>query len=113
MKKLIVTAILGAGLLLVACDKQRALDRILADPQMKTYIMTEIMKSEQTRAQIADSLFADPILTNAYLDRLVQNERSRGDLLYRMIAVDTTGQWILSSLAAEPGFKEKMRQASK
>ena len=46
MKKHIFIAVMGLGLLIVACDKQRALDKILADPQMKTYIMGEIMKSE-------------------------------------------------------------------
>jgi len=113
VKKLIVIGILGLGLLIVACDKQRALDKILADPQMKTYIMAEIMESEQTRAQIADSLFADRNLTNAYLTRLIQNEYTREDLLRRMMQVDTSGQWTVSILAQEPRFKEQMKQASR
>jgi hypothetical protein len=113
VKKLIVIGILGLGLLIVACDKQRALDKILADPQMKTYIMVEIMESEQTRAQIADSLFADRNLTNAYLTRLIQNEYTREDLLRRMMQVDTSGQWTVSILAQEPRFKEQMKQASR
>ncbi|OGC89470.1 MAG: hypothetical protein A2W25_16605 [candidate division Zixibacteria bacterium RBG_16_53_22] len=113
MKKHIIIAVLGFGLMVVACDKQRALDRILADPQMKTYIMGEIMKSEQTRAQIADSLFADPILTSAYLNRLVQNQYSREDLLRRIMQVDTSGLWTVSILAEDPRFKNQMKQASK
>lgn len=113
MKKFIVVAILGIGLLLVACDKQRALDKILADPQLKSYIMAEIMESEQTRAQIADSLFADPTLTNAYLTRLIQNEYSREDLLRRIMQADTSGAWIVTILVEEPRFKDQMKQASK
>lgn len=113
MKKLIIIAVLGCGLLLVACDKQKALDRILADPQMKTYIMGEIMKSEQTKSQIADSLFADPAITGAYLSRLVQNEYSREDLLRRIMQVDTSGQWTVSILAEDARFKERMKQASR
>jgi len=113
VKKLIVVAVLGIGLLIVACDKERALDKILADSQMKSYIMGEIMKSEQTRAQIADSLFADPILTSAYLNRLVQNDITREDLLRRIMQADSTGQWTVSILAEEPRFKDKMKQASK
>ncbi len=113
MKKLIVITVLGIGLMIVACDKQRALDKILADPQMKSYLMGEIMKSEQTRAQIADSLFADPVLTSAYLNGLVQNEFTREDLLRRIMQADTSGQWIVSILAEEPRFKDKMKQVSK
>jgi hypothetical protein len=113
MKKHIFIAVMGLGLLIVACDKQRALDKILADPQMKTYIMGEIMKSEQTRAQIADSLFADPVLTSAYLNRLIQNQYSREDLLRRIMQVDTSGQWTVSILAEDPRFKNQMKLVSK
>jgi hypothetical protein len=113
VKKLIVLAVMGIGLMAIACDKQKALDRILADPQMKSYIMTEIMKSEQTRAQIADSLFADKAVTDAYISRQIQNEYTREDLLRRIMAVDTSGQWIVTRLAEEPRFKDAMKQASR
>jgi hypothetical protein len=113
VRKFFVIVILGIGLLTSACDKQRALDKILADPQMKTYIMAEIMENEQTRAQIADTLFADPQITNAYLDRLVMNEYTREDLLRRIMQADTSGQWTVSRLAEQTRFKELMRQASK
>jgi hypothetical protein len=113
VKKLIVIVFLGVGMIFAACDRQRALDKIMADPQMKSYILTEIMKFEQTKAQLADSLFADKALTDAYLGRLVQNEYTREDLLIRIMKADTSGQWIVTKLADEPRFREPMKAVSR
>jgi hypothetical protein len=113
VKKVLVIAVLTLGTLLIACDKQKALDRILADPQMKSYILTEVMKSEQTRAQLADSIFADKTMTDRYLNQLVANEYARSDLFSRILKADPTGNWIISKLAEDPNLKSAMRQASK
>lgn len=114
MKKGLVIVILMMGAIIVGCSKQRALDSILADPQMKSYLVSEMLKSEETRAQIADSLFADMTLTDRYLDRLISNDFTRSDLLNRMLKADTTGgDWIVGKLAEDSNIKSKMKQASK
>ena len=113
MKKVIVIAILAIGAIAIGCNKQEALNKILADPQMKGYIMTEMLKTEVTRAQLADSIFADRNLTDKYLDRLESDEYSRADLLNRMIKYDPNGQWIVGKLTQNDNIKNTMKAAVK
>lgn len=113
MKKVVAITILVLGVMSVSCDRQKALDRVLSDPQMKTYIMGEMLKNEQTKAQLADSIFADKQITDSYLNDLVANENSRTDLLNRCLRADTTGDWIIGKLAENPNLAAKMRQIPK
>ena len=113
MKKFVLIAILIAGAAFVACDKQKALDGILADPQMKGYIMQQILADETTRAELADSILADTAITGAYLSGMAQNEASRNELLKKILAVDSTGEWITAKLAENPEIKQQMRSASR
>jgi hypothetical protein len=113
VKKYVLIAVLIVGAIFVACDKQKALDGILADPQMKGYIMQQILADETTRAELADSILADKEITNAYLDGLAENEVSRNELLDKILAVDSTGEWITAKLAENPDMKQQMRSASR
>jgi hypothetical protein len=110
---LVVALILLVALMVFGCSKQRALDRLLADPQAKSYILSEAMKNEQTRAALADSIFADRAMTDRFLNGLVANEYSRSDLISRMLKIDPTGQWIIDKLAEDATIKARMKEASK
>ncbi|MEE8418160.1 MAG: hypothetical protein V3S06_05790 [candidate division Zixibacteria bacterium] len=113
MKKVVLIVILALGMLLVACDKQKALDSILDDPQMKSHILQQILTDEISRAEMADSVLADTLITNVYLNGLAENEVSRGELLERILVVDSTGEWITAWLAEDPDLKRQMRKASR
>jgi len=113
VKKAIAITLMALGLLAVSCNRQKALDRIMADPQMKSYIMGEMLKSETTKAQLADSIFADRAITDQYIDRLVANEYTRTDLFNRCLRNDSTGSWIIGKLAEDPVRKAKMKEMSK
>lgn len=113
MKKVVLIAILALGTFIVGCDKQKALDSILADPQMKSNILQQMLADETSRAEMADSILADMEITDVYLDGLAENEISRGDLLERILAVDSTGEWITAKLAEDPDMKRQMRSASR
>lgn len=113
VKKVVLIAILALGTFLVACDKQKALDSILADPQMKSHILQQMLADETSRAEMADSILADTLITDVYLNGLVENEVSRGGLLERILVVDSTGEWITAWLAEDPDLKRQMRKASK
>ena len=113
MKKLLLILPLLVVIAAMACDKQAALDKILADPEAGSYILGQMLANENTRAELADSIFADQDIIEVYVDGLVENENSRADLLSRMIAVDTTGEWITTKLAEDPAIKEAMRKASR
>jgi hypothetical protein len=113
VKKVVLIVILALGMLLVGCDKQKALDSILADPQMKSNILQQMLADETSRAEMADSVLADTLITNVYLNGLVENEVSRGELLERLLVVDSTGEWITARLAADPDLRRQMRSASR
>jgi hypothetical protein len=113
VKKIVLIAILVSGTLLIGCDKQKALDSIMADPQMKSYILNQMLADEATRAVMADSILSDMEVTDAYLDGLAENEASRNDLLKRILAIDSTGEWITARLAENPDIKRQMRKVSR
>jgi hypothetical protein len=113
VKKVVLIAVLALGTLLIGCDKQKALDSILADPQMKSHILMQMLADETSRAEMADSILADMEITDAYLNGLVENEVSRGELLERILVVDSTGEWITAKLAQDPDLKRQMRKAAK
>ena len=113
VKKVVLIAILTLGTFLVSCDKQKALDSIMADPQMKSHILQQMLVDETSRAEMADSILADTEITDAYLDGLAENDASRNDLLERILAVDSTGEWITARLAENPDIKRQMRKVAK
>lgn len=113
VRKIVLIAILVLGTFFVGCDKQKALDSILADPQMKSNILQQMLSDEASRAEMADSVLADTLITNAYLNGLVENEFSRGELLERILVVDSTGEWITAKLAEDPDLKRQMRSAAR
>ena len=110
MKKILLIAVLISAVAFIACDRQKALDRIMADPQMKSYILNEAMKDVQTRAALADSIFADKTLTDKYLEQLIANESTRSEILNRMLQADSGGVWIIGRLSENPELKAKMRE---
>lgn len=113
MRKIVLIAILVLGTFFVGCDKQKALDSILNDPQMKSHILQQMLGDETSRAEMADSVLADTLITDVYLNGLVENEVSRGELLERILVVDSTGEWITAKLAEDPDLKRQMRKAAR
>lgn len=113
MKRTILITVLAFGTIVVACSRQKALDRILADPQMKSYLLSEMLKSQPIRAELADSIFADNTIVNKYLDGLVGNDISRDDLLNRMLRVDPSGEWIVNKLVQNDNIKQYMKKVTK
>jgi len=113
VKRFVLVAALGLMTVIIGCDKQKALDSIMADSQMRSYIMQQMLSDETSRAEMADSILNDATITNTYLDSLVANEMTRGNLVDRIIAVDSTGQWITAKLAENPEIKKEMRKAAR
>jgi hypothetical protein len=111
VKKIVALTILAVGILAIGCDRQKALDKIMADPQMKSYIMGQMLKNETIKAQLADSVFADQQIMNAYLNKLAANEITRTDLLNRILQADTSGTWIFDKLSADPDFAVRIKPA--
>ena len=113
MKRVVLIALMALLTIIVGCDKQKALDSIMADQQMRSYLLQQMLSDETSRAEMADSIMNDNSITGAYLTGLVENELSRNDLLNRMITADTTGEWIVGKLAENPALKASMKKASR
>ncbi|MEE9554099.1 MAG: hypothetical protein V3W18_07340 [candidate division Zixibacteria bacterium] len=113
MKRVVLIAVLALLTIIVGCDKQKALDSILADPQMRSHLLHQMLSDETSRAEMADSILNDVTITDVYLSGLAENELSRIDLLERLIAVDSTGEWTVGKLAENAEIKKVMKKASK
>jgi PBP1b-binding outer membrane lipoprotein LpoB len=113
VKRVIFVVILAITLMLVGCSKQRALDQVMEDSDMRSYLLQQMLADEGTRAEMADSILNDSEITDAFLSGLVENELERTDLLDRILVVDSTGEWITGKLAENPDLKAKMRAASR
>ena len=113
MKRVVLIAVLALLTIIVGCDKQKALDSILADPQMRSHLLHQMLADETSRAEMADSILNDDVITDAYLAGLVENELSRNALLNRLIAVDSTGEWTVAKLAENADIKAVMKKASR
>lgn len=114
MKKTVLILIVIMGLALIGCSKESALDRIIQeDPEYRANIMGKLLSYEDTRAELADTIFADQEIFMARMDSMCQNENTREMLLQHILAADTTGEWIVTKLAEDPDMKQKMRTASR
>jgi hypothetical protein len=113
VKKVLLISVLMIGLLAVACDKQGALERILEEPATKSYILQQMFADEATRAEMADSTFANVEIMNAYLTKLATSDDGKSRLLSFLVAADTTGEWICERLAENDEIKKAMKQASR
>ena len=102
------------GVALIGCSKESALDKIIQDdPGYRSSIMGKLLAYEDTRAELADSIFGDQELFAARIDTLCQDEKTREGLLDYILAADTTGEWIVGKLAEDPDLKQKMRAATR
>jgi hypothetical protein len=113
VKRILLLAILSLALISTACDKQKAVKSIVEDPQMKSIILSQLLGDQQTKAQLADSIFADQIVIDKLVAHMAQNELTRTQLLDNILQADTSGQWLLAKLAADPNMKLKMKEAVK
>lgn len=114
VKRTVLIAVLILGLALIACDKQSALDKIIKeDPEYRANIMGKLLAYEDTRYELADTIFADEQILAARMESMCQNERSREMLLRYVLAADSTGEWIIGKLAENPDIKQKMRNATR
>jgi hypothetical protein len=114
VKKTVLILIVIVGVALVGCSKESALDKIIQeDPGYRSSIMGKLLSYDDTRAELADSIFSDQELFAARIDTLCQDERTREGLLDYILAADTTGEWIVGKLAENPDIKQKMRNATR
>jgi len=102
------------GLALIGCSKESALDKIIQeDPGYRANILGKLLAYDDTRAELADTIFADQEIFSARIDSMCQNENSREMLLQHILAADSTGEWILGKIAENPGLKQMMRTVSR
>ena len=113
VKRIILIAIPALFIITMSCNKQRALDRIMADPQMRSYLLQQMLTDQTTRAEMADSIMNDSKVTDAFVKGLVDNEASRDVLLQKMIASDPTGVWIVGKLSENADILKEIKKAAK
>jgi hypothetical protein len=114
VKKKVLILIVIMGLALIGCSNESALDKIIQeDPEYRANILGKLLAHDDTRADLADTIFADQEIFMTRMDNMCQDERSREMLLQHILAADSTGEWIIGKLAENPDIKQKMQRATR
>ena len=112
MKKILI-AFLGVAviaILLAGCDQQKALDQILENPEMKSYMMTKMMEDENIKAEITNQLLADSVWVASIVDRLSEQLSNRALMFEQLMGHEGMADMMLEKMAEDEALKAKMKE---
>ncbi len=113
-KTLIFTLIIAAiGAFIIGCDQQKAIDQILENPQMKSYLMGKMMEDEAIKADITNQLMADSAWVNSIIVRLTDQQNTRTIMFENLLTHEGMGDMMLEKMAEDPALKTKIKEIAK
>ena len=113
-KTLIFTLIIAAAAaFLSGCDQQKAIDQILENPQMKSYLMGKMMEDEAIKADITNQLMADSVWVNSIVVRLTDQHGNRIMMFEKLLEHEGMGDMMLEKMAEDSALKAKMKDIGK
>jgi len=115
MKKVVVffIMVLAIGAIFVSCDQQKALDQVLQNPEMKTYMMTKMMQDEAIKTEMTNQLLADTAWVSSIIARLGNQMNYRETMMETLLSHEGMGEILLAKLAEDPQLKERMKEITK
>jgi len=105
---IIMVSLVGA--IFVGCDQQKALDQILQKPEMKTYLMTQMMKDEGVKAEITTQILTDSAWVANIVAEYSKTMANREIMLNAMLEYPGMGQIMLSKMSEDPELKAAMKE---
>jgi hypothetical protein len=105
-----VAVLLVAAAFFAGCDRQKALDQILSNPETKAYLMSRMMEDEQIKSDMADQLLADTAWVKTIIDRLGEQAANRDLMLTELLSHDGMGEIMLEKMAENQDLKNKMKE---
>jgi hypothetical protein len=113
-KTLIITLIIAAiTAFLSGCDQQKAIDQILENPQMKSYLMGKMMEDEAIKADITNQLMADTAWVSSIVGQLAEQHNDRILMFEKLLEHEGMGEIMLEKMAEDPALKTKIKDIAK
>ena len=96
MKKILTCSLILSFLALLvifsSCSREKAMEQLMADPQMSQLVMQKIWESPETKAQLVQMVMNDPESMNQLRESLVADSTKAAQMLDMMLAnEDLTG----------------------
>ncbi len=90
MKKSVICSLILACLVLLvvftSCSKEKAMEQLMADPQMSQMIMQKIWETPETKGQLVKMVMDDPESMNQLRESLVADSTKAAMMLNMMLA---------------------------
>lgn len=83
---LVVFACLVTLLFFVSCSREKAMEQLMADPEMSQLIMQKIWETPETKAQLVKMVMDDPESMNELKQSLVADSTKAAMMLNLMLA---------------------------
>ena len=111
MRKILTLLILTliVAVLFVNCDKRKAIDQILENPEMKSYLMGKMLEDETIKADITNRFFADTIWVSSTMNRLSDQIDNRQIIFEKFLEYEGMSDMMLEKMAEDPELKKKMK----
>ncbi len=103
MKKVVVCSLILACLvslvIFASCSREKAMEQLMADPQMSQLIMDKIWNTPETKQQLVQMVMDDPESMNQLRESLVADSTKAGMMLDMMLANETFQEMIKEKTA--------------
>lgn len=107
---ILIVLVLALGILMSGCDKQKALDQILENPEMKAYMMTTMMQDEAVKEEITNQILADTAWSALIVARFSEQMSNRETMMTKLLEYKGMGQIMLEKMAEDAELKNKMKE---
>ena len=104
--KMLIVSMATIGLILFfasGCDQNKALEKMLSNPDITAKIMEKIWENPELKAKLAEKVLADPELQGKLMDQMLSNHNTMTTMMDKMMM----DEWCKTTLT------EKMKPAEK
>jgi len=103
MKKIVIFSLffacLALFLIFTSCSREKAMEQLMADPQMSQLVMQKIWESPETKAQLVKMVMDDPETMNKLRESLVADSAKADMMLDMMLANEDLERMITEKTA--------------
>jgi hypothetical protein len=112
MKKIaicfLVFGCLASLLIFVSCSREKAMEQLMADPQMSQLIMQKIWETPETKEQLVQMVMEDPESMNQLKESLVADSTKAAVMLDLMLS-DENLEGMIKEKTADLHSKKKRK----
>jgi len=95
MKKIVIFSLIFVCLvslvIFTSCSREKAMEQLMADPQMSQMIMQKIWESPETKEQLVQMVMDDPESMNKLRESIVADSTKAAQMLDMMLANEDLG----------------------